>query len=168
MYKAHTKNKDFEIEFEADSNTKGTINGMPFGLDIIETGPNSLHLLKDSQSYIIDVLEVNHAEKKFVFKIQGCKYEVGIKDNIDTLLEQLGMSDTNAVTVNEVKAPMPGLVLDVLVRPGDTVAANDKLLVLEAMKMENNIVAPVAGVVKAVHCEQEQAVEKNALLISFE
>lgn len=67
-----------------------------------------------------------------------------------------------------VRAPMPGLVVRVFVEPGAAVAAGAGLLVLEAMKMENELRAPVAGVVRAVRVEPGQAVEKGESLVEFE
>ena len=67
----------------------------------------------------------------------------------------------------DLKAPMPGLVLKVLVKPGDVVKKNDAVLILEAMKMENVIKAPGDAVVSAVHVQERVAVEKGQLLLNF-
>jgi pyruvate carboxylase subunit B len=64
-----------------------------------------------------------------------------------------------------VKAPMPGLVLRVEIKEGDTVSAGDGLVVLEAMKMENEIKAPIAGKVTAVHVAGGQAVDKGMVMV---
>ena len=69
--------------------------------------------------------------------------------------------------VNEVKAPMPGMVLNILVQEGAEVKKGDALLVLEAMKMENIIKSPCDGTVKRVAATKGTAVEKNQLLIQF-
>jgi pyruvate carboxylase subunit B len=66
-----------------------------------------------------------------------------------------------------VKAPMPGLVVRVLVQPGQTVAVGTALVVLEAMKMENELKAPVAGVVARVSATPGQAVEKGEILVTL-
>ena len=68
----------------------------------------------------------------------------------------------------EVLAAMPGRVLEVRVNAGDRVAAGDLLLILEAMKMQNEIRAEAAGVVAAVSCAPGQAVDAGTLLIRFE
>lgn len=64
-----------------------------------------------------------------------------------------------------VTAPMPGNVLDVLVSVGEQVTAGDNLLMLEAMKMENEIVAPCNGIVKKIAVSKSAAVETNTLLV---
>jgi biotin carboxyl carrier protein len=66
-----------------------------------------------------------------------------------------------------VEAPMPGTVLDILVAPGDAVSEGDPLLILEAMKMENEIVAPQAGTVDAVLTEKGAAVNAGDALVSL-
>jgi biotin carboxyl carrier protein len=67
-----------------------------------------------------------------------------------------------------IKAPMPGLVRAVKVKAGDLVEANTTLLVLEAMKMENNILAGTKGRVEKILVEESSSVEKNAKLIEIE
>jgi biotin carboxyl carrier protein len=83
------------------------------------------------------------------------------------LLKSLGFDDLNAKKVNEIKAPMPGLVLDVRVSEGDTVKKGDAILVLEAMKMENIIKSPTDGIIKKINVKKGVAVEKNQVLINF-
>ena len=77
------------------------------------------------------------------------------------------MSDANASKVKDVKAPMPGLILDIKVRPGQEVKKGDPILILEAMKMENILKSPGDGVVKEIKVQTRQNVEKNQVLILF-
>ena len=70
--------------------------------------------------------------------------------------------------INDIKAPMPGLILEVNVEEGAEVQEGDYLLVLEAMKMENTLTAPRDGVVKSVSIKKGETVEKNQLLIEME
>jgi acetyl/propionyl-CoA carboxylase alpha subunit len=73
-----------------------------------------------------------------------------------------------SAAVKTLKAPMPGLVLEVMVGPGTEVKKGDPLLVLEAMKMENVLKAPTDAVIKDVIVEISAAVEKNQVLVNFE
>lgn len=66
----------------------------------------------------------------------------------------------------EVTAPMPGNILDIKVNVGDSVAANQVVIVLEAMKMENDIVTPVAGTVASINVTKGQAVNSGDVLIT--
>ena len=79
----------------------------------------------------------------------------------------MGMNNTSAGKINSLKAPMPGLIIDLKVKAGDTVKQNDPLLILEAMKMENIIKSPGEGVVKLVKIKKGDSVEKNQVLIEF-
>jgi biotin carboxyl carrier protein len=103
-----------------------------------------------------------------ILKINNDKLTCQVSDELDILLKQLGMDSLSANKVNDVRAPMPGLVLDVLVDMNQVVKKGDTLLVLEAMKMENNIKSPVDGRIIQIVCKPKTAVEKNDLLIVFE
>ena len=91
-----------------------------------------------------------------------------VLDETALLLERFGFDTGSDAAAREVRAPMPGLVLQVLVAPGDSVQAGQGLVVLEAMKMENELRAAAAGTVAAVHAEAGAAVGKNDLLVEIE
>ena len=78
------------------------------------------------------------------------------------------MDQFNAKKVNEVLAPMPGLVIQIIAKEGMQVVKGDPLIVLEAMKMENMIKSPTDGIVKSVEVQQNKTVDKNQVLIRFE
>jgi biotin carboxyl carrier protein len=79
----------------------------------------------------------------------------------------MGMSAAASAKVNNIKAPMPGLIIDLRVKAGDTVAAGDTLVILEAMKMENSIKSPAAATVRTVKVGKGDSVEKGQVLIEF-
>ena len=80
----------------------------------------------------------------------------------------MGFELGSSKVVNNVKAPMPGLILDIHVEIGQEVKENDSLLILEAMKMENVLTSPRDGIIAAICVEKGDAVDKNKLLIEFE
>ena len=80
----------------------------------------------------------------------------------------MGFEVGKAKQINAIKAPMPGLILEISVTVGQEVKENDQLLILEAMKMENSIASPRDGVIKSISAEKGNAVEKGQLLIEFE
>ena len=100
--------------------------------------------------------------------VQNRAVEATVKDETAQLLERFGMEAGAVTTQREVRAPMPGLVLQVLVAPGDTVEEGQGLVVLEAMKMENELRAPAAGAVAAVHVAPGAAVGKSELLMEID
>jgi biotin carboxyl carrier protein len=77
------------------------------------------------------------------------------------------MDKLHSAKVNELKAPMPGLVLDIVVSEGQEVKKGDALVVLEAMKMENILKSPADVVVKKISVKKGTAVEKNQVLVLF-
>ncbi|MEM9664080.1 MAG: biotin/lipoyl-containing protein [Bacteroidota bacterium] len=104
---------------------------------------------------------------QYVVTVGHRRIPVRVQDARALLLERFGMDSGEAAAAREVRAPMPGLVLRVPVEAGQAVEAGTSLLVLEAMKMENELRAEAAGTIEAVHVSAGEAVSKNALLISF-
>ena len=107
--------------------------------------------------------------KKYVITVNGAKYEVVVEEaDINakfTKAETPKAAPAGNVSGTEVKAPMPGTVLNVVTQVGATVNNGDVLLVLEAMKMENEIVAPCAGTVKAINVSKDDAINTGDLLV---
>lgn len=166
--KINNQEKEYTVEFENREMNSGSVDGEKFLLDILKSKDGSFHVLENNKSYIIEVVSANYEEKQMVLLVNGNKYTVNLRDKYDELLKSLGMDKLMAGKVNELKAPMPGLVLDIFVTPGTVVKKGDPVIVLEAMKMENVLKAVGDGVVKKIAVEKKQAVEKNQLLISFE
>lgn len=102
-----------------------------------------------------------------VLYLNGRRYAVDLQNERDILLERFGMTSEVTTGKQEITAPMPGLVVRTLVEPGDEVSEGQGLLVLEAMKMENELKAASSGTVGIVHVEAGTAVRKNDLLITF-
>lgn len=136
--------------------------------DSIKTSANTLHIIKDHQSYTIEILHADYQNKTFELSVNGKVQVVEIKDNMDLLLESMGMDLSALNKVNNIPAPMPGLVLDVLVKVGDEIEKGTGLLVLEAMKMENLIKSPGNGVIKTINIVKNDKVEKNQIMIELE
>ncbi len=115
----------------------------------------------------VECLAIDRTTRQLSLRINGNTYEVVVKSDFDKLLERLGMGPGSTATLSQVKAPMPGMVLDVLVTPGQTVQKDEPLLILEAMKMENVIKSPREGEIEKVGVAKGAAIEKNTLLIEF-
>jgi biotin carboxyl carrier protein len=159
------KKSAFEIEQSADGML---LDGKPFNWDIVQLHAGYFHILHNNKSYKAEVVESDRVLKTFTLKINNHIHTVAVKDKFDQLLEKLGMSTAAAGKVNNIKAPMPGLIIDVKIQAGDIVKINDPLLILEAMKMENVLKSPGEGVVKSVTVKKGDKVEKNQVLIEFQ
>lgn len=144
-----------------------TLNGGAFAWDIADLGEGRFHVLHEGRSYNAEVVSTDFATKYIVLKINGQRVELNAKDRFDLLLERLGMSNASAAKVNELKAPMPGLIVDIRVVPGQAVLKGEPLLVLEAMKMENILKAPADGVVGSLKVNLRDNVQKGQVLVQF-
>lgn len=134
----------------------------------IQSEGNHLHIIHNGQPATIEILHSDFHNRSYTLLIGKQKYSVSIRRPIDLKIASMGFDTTKGAQVNQVKAPMPGLILEVSIKAGQEVKENDPLLILEAMKMENVLIAPRDGVIKSVCCSQGDAVEKTQLLIEFE
>ena len=165
MLRVSLNDKHFQVEQDKDNLL---INDKAFDWDMVEINEGRFHIIKDNQSFTAEVIKADYVEKSFQIKVGNKILDLVAKDRFDLLLEKLGMSGANDQKINDLKAPMPGLILDILVEVGDQVAKGDKLLILEAMKMENIIKAAGEGTIKQIKAEKGNNVEKNQVLIVFE
>jgi biotin carboxyl carrier protein len=136
-------------------------------LDLVETSDSNYHILFEGQAYRAEIEEVNFAKKQLSIKINGNKYDLNIEDKYDLLVKKMGLSFSSSQKMKEVKAPMPGLVLDVLVGTDQAVNKGDALLILEAMKMENILKAEGEGVVKSIEVAKGATVDKGQIIIKM-
>ena len=113
---------------------------------------------------------VRRGERRGLYTIwvDGYRYEVSAFDERTRAIQDLAAAASGPRGPAPLVAPMPGLIVRVNVAPGDRVAAGAGLIVMEAMKMENELRAPVAGTVKAVHATPGTAVEKGSVLVELE
>jgi len=165
MYKATVNKKDFNIENNNDGQL--TVDGNIVDWDLVKISNQAFHVLIKNKSYRAEVIKADPVAKSFLLKINGKVYDVSLKDKFDLLLEKMGLNNGLAGKANNIKAPMPGLIVDLRVKPGDQVNPGDALLILEAMKMENLIKATAQSVVKSVKVAKGDSVEKNQILIEF-
>ncbi len=158
-------NQQFEIDTKSN---QITLNGEAVTPDWTLIGEHKYHAIINNQSLTVELVHVDETGKQMSIVVNGVKYQVALQNQFDALLKQLGMDTLAAGKVNNIKAPMPGLVLRINVAVGDIIKKGDALLVLEAMKMENVIKAAGDGVVKKINAVEKTAVEKGSILIEFE
>lgn len=121
----------------------------------------------NDRNYQIDCLEISVEKKLVKLRIEGKVVTLELKDEVDEIVDQLGMEVAASASSSDVIAPMPGKVIDILVNHGDEVEEGSPLVILEAMKMENILKAGGSGTVDEVKINVGETVEKGALLISM-
>lgn len=102
---------------------------------------------------------------QYDLSVDGFRLNVEALDERGRAIRELAGAAKKVAGPSQLRAPMPGLVVRVNVAEGDTVRAGQGLVVMEAMKMENELRASVAGVVRTIHVTPGNAVEKGALLL---
>ncbi len=167
MYQIKIGENEYEVIPAKGSSSAGTLNGAEYSMDLIGAN-DDYNVILDNKSYNVTLVDADHQSRTFTLRVNSNEYTLEAKDQFDLLLAELGMEDLAGSKVNDLKAPMPGLVLKINVKPGDEIKKGDALLVLEAMKMENILKAEGDAVIKAIHTETSKAVEKNQVLIEFE
>lgn len=144
------------------------INDAPVQVDIQHQSNGLISILYNGKSYTALVEKIDRKEKELTVRINGQVHKVTIREDIDLLLSKMGLDLKAMQKAEPVKAPMPGMILKVLVEPGQQINKGDGLLILEAMKMENVLKASGPATVKAIKVAEKTAVEKGAVLIELE
>lgn len=164
-WKVTVNGKEYDIE---NNNGTFTLNGKVIELDIARIRAGEFHVLRENKSFNVEVTDHSPVEKKLTIKVNGNEYAVTVKDKLDLLLQQMGMTKQPALSVGNIKSPMPGKVLRVDVQEGQQLKKGDAVLILEAMKMENAIKSPGEGIVKKILVKQGDAVEKGTVMVEVE
>lgn len=183
-YIATIKNQTYTITTQKqDAQTAATLDGVMHALDwqriaalaTDEKGKQSeggyYSLLIAGKSYEVFVRRVvqddENSSQTYEIQLAGQYFLVSVEDERTRLLE--GIARTNAQSsAAKIKAPMPGLVVNTLAQPGDTVNAGQTVVVLEAMKMENDLPSPITGTVKELKVQKGQTVDQGQLLVIIE
>ncbi len=138
-----------------------TIDGQPLEVDCQPAGRHFASLLVDGRSYAAGIVPNAGG---YTVTLASATFDIELKD----AAREGASTRARAAGPVRLTAPMPGKVVRVLVEPGQAVEPGQGLLVMEAMKMENELKAPRAGRVREVHASERQAVETGALLLVLE
>ena len=163
--KAKINNKE-TITFNPNENNP--LVGDDFQLEIVSQAENELRVVYNGKKYNARLLKLDRVTKEATLKVNGNRFKVVLTDKYDALLKSMGMGAGAVQKVNELKAPMPGVVFEIKVAVGDVIKKDDPILVLEAMKMENILKSPIDAVIKTILVEKGNTVEKNKILVEFE
>lgn len=152
-------NDTFEFDFNKENTSK---------LDAVSVEKNKFHILQKNLPYKTEIIFSDFNQKKYTVKVNNNIYQVAISNPLDILIKELGFEVGVSKVIKQLKAPMPGLILEINVEVGQTVKENDNLLILTAMKMENSLLSPRDGVIKSIAVNVGDSVIKGDLLIEFE
>ncbi len=137
-------------------------------LDAIITSSSEFHILQHHKPFSAKISEADFLKKTYTVEVNNNSYVVVIENPLDILIKEMGFEVGKTKQINAIKAPMPGLILEINVSVGQEVKEGDNLLILEAMKMENSFASPRDGVIKSIAVVKGDAVDKGQLLIEFE
>ncbi|MBI4428538.1 MAG: acetyl-CoA carboxylase biotin carboxyl carrier protein subunit [Ignavibacteriales bacterium] len=161
------------------------VNGTPYRMQLLEKGvlningtrqkfdfqrvdANSFSLILENISFTIFEQKPPATLEESHISVNGHNYRFTIEDRISQIRKSALTIQRDVVVSDTLRAPMPGLVVNVEVSEGVEVRVGQGLIVLEAMKMENEIRAAFAGRVKIIHVSRGKVVEKGEPLISLE
>jgi len=154
-----SEQKNHVIELERDaSGWRVTLDGRPLTVDAVEIAPNTISILLDGQSFEISVTPSPDGKLKL---------QTGAREFTAEIIDPRAWSGRRHVEAEgrqQVVAPMPGKVVRLLVKAGDHVEAGQGLLVVEAMKMQNEIRSPKSGTVERVLAREGQPVNAGEVL----
>lgn len=136
--------------------------------DLIIKSPTEFNLLHNFNSVNAILLETDRTGKHVQLEIDGEIFDIEIKDELDSMLDKMGFNAASSRQIKEVKAPMPGMVLEINVQEGQEVKEGDRLLILSAMKMENSILIHADAIIKKINIVAGQAVDKGQVLVELE
>ncbi|MBC8257031.1 MAG: acetyl-CoA carboxylase biotin carboxyl carrier protein subunit [Candidatus Marinimicrobia bacterium] len=163
-YKTIIKDQSVEMEFSTSLKQLSINSNNELNIDCVQLGCNTFSLLLNGKSHY---LTINKLMDGYEVIVDHQTYLVQVQDEIDMLLEKFGMQSDTSTHAGEIHALIPGLVSRMFVKPGDKVEVGQKLLILEAMKMENEIDSPVAGLIKKIQIKSGDKVEKGELIMEI-
>lgn len=162
MYQATVGDRLLDVDPSAQ-----TLGGDVLDADIVPLKDGFVHLLWKNKSYTAEWLGSDPVSKSVTLRLNRHVFQVALKDRFDLLLDRLGMKAAASSQAADLKAPMPGKIVSVLVEEGQQVQKGDSLLILEAMKMENVLKAPADVTIGPVLAVPGRNVDKNQVLIQF-
>lgn len=153
---------DQSYEIEIDHEGQVLVNGEARDVDFLNLGGDLFSVITENRS--LEAV-INDDEGAVAVMMSGRQFEAQVLDERAMLMMQ--RRGTQTTGSGEVKAPMPGLIVEVTIERDASVAKGDTVVVLESMKMQNELKSPIEGVARAVHVEAGQAVDKNELLVEI-
>ena len=141
------------------------INSKKIDIKIFDDENGFTYILYKRKKYIVEIVE--KSQNKYTVLINGVSYNFTIETPISYKRKKYLEKNKSKSKVELVGAPMPGKIVEILVDPGTKVKEGEALLILEAMKMQNEITAPAAGNIKKIFVRQNDIVNKEDVLVEI-
>ncbi len=164
-YLVQVNGEDVEVDIDADEVRCGDLHTTAT-VSELEGTPVRMVRIGDTVHRV--VMRRGDGRGRYTLWLDGFRYEVEALDERTRVIRELSGASAAATGPAPLKAPMPGMIVRIAVNVGDTVRAGDSLVVMEAMKMENELRASAPGTVKAIHAVVGQPVDKGTLLLELE
>jgi len=161
-YIVNVEDREFRVDLERrGKDFIAFLNDEEIGVEVARQDGNQMTLIVNNRPFLI----VMESEDRII--VNGETYSIEV---IDAQIKKLIKAGPEKLHKKElaINAVMPGLVIEVIVKEGDSVKANDGLLVVEAMKMQNEVKTPQDGIVKRILVEKGKAVNSGDTLIVIE
>ncbi|MFH1010307.1 MAG: biotin/lipoyl-containing protein [bacterium] len=156
-------NHEYEVAFEKD---RILVNGFPVPVELLPASHKALVRARIGNQIVDFPMDFTDEGARILFA--GHDYVVQFEDYRRRMLRSLGAAGEQRRAAVSVKAPMPGLVVKIEAKVGQNVTKGQGVIVVEAMKMENEVRAPDSGVVKEIRVKERQTVEKGEVLVVIE
>jgi pyruvate carboxylase subunit B len=141
-------------------------NGSAYPYELQKDSDSSAYVRLGTKTFYLYDISIKDGEMSYT--LDGTRYTLPYKDEMAVLMAKMGFKSSKSAGHGSIKSPMPGKILTIKKQPGDTVSAGETVIVLEAMKMENELKSHVNGTVQSVHASEGQSVEKNTLLLEIQ
>lgn len=163
-YFVTVEGRTFEVDLSGDT---PTVDGEEVRAELTRIPDTpTRHLLAGGRSHTL--VARRNGRHDLDIHLDGERYAMEVLDERTRAIREMTGQGVEATGPKPVRAPMPGLVVRVQVAPGDAVAPGQSVVIIEAMKMENDLKAESGGRVARVAVEEGQPVEKGTVLVEFE
>ncbi len=162
LFKTIINDRVYRVEIDQNKSV-ARIDDEKMEYEIIDQKNGRLLLRSGTKLYNFDNIIVNGSHVSFA--MNGDFVEANVKDERQLLLEKLGFENLTDNKTGDLISPMPGKILEIMIQQGDTVIAGQPLMILEAMKMENELKATANGIVSSLLVNTGDNVEKNQHLL---
>ena len=163
--KVKVDNNEFETSINPSVLDEVCYNGERYKVEVLKTYPNNVYTILVNNKVLLVQYEENSKGVKIIY--DNFEHKVDVKTETKALLEEFIKDSGLSSTDRDIFSPMPGLIVKILTQEGAEVKQGDKLIIVEAMKMENALASTVSGFVKKIHVKEGVPVEKDALLIEI-